>query len=68
MSEPIVKEVPLEIALEVNDKITEFESPYSDEDFRKRLEAKKHLVIVSYSNESPAGYIVAYDRVSDGSF
>jgi len=64
----IVKEVPIEEALKVNATIVEFQEYTKKEDFENRYKDKERLIIVAYLDNQPAGYLVGYDEVSDGSF
>ncbi len=64
----IVKEVAIEEALKVNEKIPEFEESYSKDSFEERYKDKEKLINVAYLNGKPAGYIIGYDKFDDGSF
>jgi len=64
----IVKEVSVKEVVKVNNTITEFDEPYTEDYFENRCKNKEHLIIVAYMNNIPVGYIVAYDRFDDGSF
>ncbi len=61
-----IKEVRIEEALKVHEKIPEFRICKKDF-FEKRYSGKNKLVIVAYMNKKPAGYAVAYDKYKDGS-
>ncbi len=63
----IVKEVSIDEALKVNATITEFVEGYDKEHFEERYTSKKHLIIVAYVDGKPAGFMISYDRFSDGS-
>ena len=65
----IVKEVSIEEAVKVNRNVIEFDGKDTTaEDFEKRYNGKKHLIIVAYHENIPIGYIIGYDRDNDGSF
>ncbi len=63
-----IKEVSIEEAVKVNATIVEFGDPYQKEYFEDRYKDKEKLIIVAYVNGQPAGYLVGYDRLEDGSF
>jgi ribosomal protein S18 acetylase RimI-like enzyme len=63
-----VKEVLIELAVEVNETIAEFDAPYPKAHFENRYIGRQHLIIVGYVAQEPAGYLVGYDRDQDGSF
>ncbi|SDC56379.1 GNAT family N-acetyltransferase [Williamwhitmania taraxaci] len=52
----------------MNATIFEFGAPHDIAFFESRLSGKAHYVIVAYADEFPVGYMIAYDRDSDGSF
>lgn len=64
----VVKEDTLSVAVEVNSTIHEFGEPFNIEYFESRINRKQSLVLVAYVNDKPAGYMVSYNRDSDGSF
>lgn len=65
----IVKEVSIEEAVKVNRNVIEFDGKDTKaEDFEKRYQDKKKLIIVAYYENVPIGYIIGYDRDNDGSF
>ncbi len=66
MALPVVKEVSIAQATEVNNTIPEFEQHIPDY-FENRYKGKEHLVLVSYIDQKPAGYMICYDRYADGS-
>lgn len=63
-----IKEASIEEAVKVNASIVEFGAEYPKEHFEERYKDKKHLIIVGYVDDQPAGYIVGYDKFNDGSF
>ncbi len=65
-----VKEMPIEEAIKVNKKISEFNDniDMGKEYFENRYKGREKLIIVAYYNEVPAGYIVGYDMEEDSSF
>lgn len=65
----IVKEVSIEEAVKVNRNVIEFDGKDTKaEDFERRYQDKKKLIIVAYYENVPIGYIIGYDRDNDGSF
>lgn len=65
--EIIVKEVPIEEAVKVNETIVEFDETYSKKHFEEKYKDKEKLIIVAYLENQPAGYMVSYDKFGDGS-
>lgn len=63
-----VKETPIDEAVKVNAAIPEFGEPYPKDYFEERCKDKERLVLVAYFADKPIGYLVGYDRFSDGSF
>lgn len=63
-----VKQVVIEEAVKVSATITEFDAPFTKDYFEERYKGKEKLIIVAYVNDTPAGYIVGYDKFGDGSF
>lgn len=51
----------------VHAMIPEFDKPADPDYFRDRYEGKKHVILIAYFNEEPIGYLIAYDKYSDGS-
>ena len=65
----IVKEVSIEEAVKVNRNVIEFDGKDTKaENFERRYQDKKKLIIVAYYENVPIGYIIGYDRDNDGSF
>jgi len=48
--------------------IPEFEEPYDEEEYLKRLADKDHLILVAYDGDRAVGFKVGYDRYGNGSF
>ncbi len=67
MSSVIVKQDSVENALSVHLGIEEFNDSHDIGFFEERLQGKSHIVFVSYVDNEPAGYLIAYDRYEDGS-
>lgn len=63
-----IKEDSIEVAVKVSAAITEFDKPYDKAYFENRYIDKANLILVSYVDNQPAGYMVSYDRNNDGSF
>jgi len=69
MKNIIIKESTIEEVIKVHRKITEFYSHNEPKEyFTGRYGNKKKLIIVAYLNNSPAGYLIGYDKSNDGSF
>lgn len=66
VKEIIVKEVPIEEAVQINKRITEFD-PYPKEYFETRYKDKDTLIIAASIDDKPAGYLVGYN-VSESEF
>ena len=70
--EIIIKESTLDDVIKVHRQIPEFEleSLENDEDlrayFENRYKDKEKIIIVGYLNDEPIGYIIGYDKFSDG--
>ena len=66
VKEIVVKEAPIEEAVQINKCVTEFD-PYPKEYFETRYKDKDTLIIAAYIDDKPAGYLVGYN-VSDNEF
>ncbi|PIN73475.1 hypothetical protein COV20_04595 [Candidatus Woesearchaeota archaeon CG10_big_fil_rev_8_21_14_0_10_45_16] len=66
--ELVVKEASLPEAATVNATITEFDRVFDAPYFSQTIGSKKHLIIVAYLSGRPVGYVIGYDKFSDGSF
>lgn len=64
----IVKEASVDEAVKVNSTIIEFAEPYDRDYMESRYAGKEKLIIVSYIDNEPTGYIIGYDAFDDGSF
>jgi ribosomal protein S18 acetylase RimI-like enzyme len=62
-----VKEVTIEEALKVHEKVLEFNNE-PKEYFTERYKDKNPLIIVAYYNNIPIGYIIGYDKFNNGSY
>lgn len=61
-----VKEGNLDDVLLVHENIVEFDEKHPPKDFFiKRYENTKHIIIISYYNEFPIGYIIGYEIDND---
>ena len=52
----------------ISRQIPEFESPYGETEYLKRMDGRQYLVLVAEVNRELAGFKVGYDRDKDGSF
>ena len=68
MNDVLVREVPIEVAVQISGTVKEFDPPYSKANFEDRYKDREHLIIAGYVENQPAGYIIGYDRDQDGSF
>lgn len=64
----VIEEDSIDVAVQVNATIIEFDESYSKEYFEERYKDKDKLILVAYVDNQPVGYAVAYDRNNDGSF
>lgn len=64
----IVKEGDIETVVQISAKIIEFDRPYDSWYFAERIAGKESCILVAYSDNVPAGFIVAYDKDDDSSF
>lgn len=61
-----VREVEIEEAIEVHKNVLEFDDLNPKKDFfENRYKDKQKLIIVSYYNNIPIGYIVGYNKYED---
>jgi len=58
----------LESAYHASIGIPEFEPPYKMEEYSKRLNSVPHLILTAVLEENPVGFMIGYNRFSDGSF
>ena len=63
----ITKESSLEDAFEVHKTINEFNGLENIGELHERLGKNKKLIVVTYQDNLPIGYLIAYDRFKDGS-
>jgi ribosomal protein S18 acetylase RimI-like enzyme len=64
----VIKEDSINIAVEVSATIVEFDKPYDKSYFEDRYLDSEKLILVTYVDDNPAGYMVSYDKDKDGSF
>lgn len=67
-SKILIKEDSIENAVKVNNTIVEFGNPYNKAYFEDRYKNLDKLILVAYVDNSPAGYMVSYDKYQDTSF
>ncbi|MBI2546691.1 GNAT family N-acetyltransferase [Candidatus Woesearchaeota archaeon] len=64
-----IRETIIDEALSVHKDIPEFNEPkYTKEYFEERCKGKDCLIIVANAGKEQAGYLVAYNKLADGSF
>tara|TARA_Y100000031_G_C8118115_1_gene336876 strand:+ start:144 stop:572 length:429 start_codon:yes stop_codon:yes gene_type:complete len=61
-----IKEDKINDVVIINQKIPEFDH-YSKDYFTERIKDSKNIILVAYINNSPIGYLIAYDRFKDNS-
>ena len=62
-----VKEDSIDVAVTLHATIPEFDKPADAAFFEERYKGKQHVIFVAYLDEKPIGYMISYDRFSDGS-
>ncbi|MBU2213529.1 GNAT family N-acetyltransferase [Patescibacteria group bacterium] len=70
MTEVTIKFVPISEVLAVIDLVPEFdESKHQrEQEYQKRIANKDPLIVVVFIDKKPAGFLIAYDKYSDGSY
>lgn len=63
-----IKERRLKDAFPLSLRIPEFERPYPEKEYHRRLTGVNHLILVAYLDGKPAGFKIGYERDADGSF
>lgn len=46
----------------LSEAIPEFEKPYGADEYQRRLDGVRHLILVAYWMQEPAGFKVGYER------
>ena len=64
----VIKEDSIEVAVNVNANITEFDEPCDKAYFESRYQNAEKLILVAYVDSQPAGYMVSYKKDDDSSF
>lgn len=70
--EIIIKEASLDDVIKVHRQVPEFEIEGLENDddlrayFENRYKDKENIIIVGYLNDEPIGYLIGYDKFSDG--
>lgn len=62
-----IKEGSFSEALEVLEKLPEFDPLLSTDHYLERMEGKEKLILIAYVNHQATGCKVAYNRFNDGS-
>lgn len=63
-----IKTGSIEDVVALSKLIPEFHNPHKEEEYRKRLEERQHLILLAYVAGKPVGFKVGYDKENDGSF
>jgi len=63
-----IVEGDLDEALRVSRHIPEFDHPYNQAEYLKRLKGVKHLILTAQIEKNSVAFKVGYDRFQDGSF
>jgi GNAT superfamily N-acetyltransferase len=58
----------LNAALQVSQHIPEFDHPYDEAEYLRRLKGVKHLILTAQVEQNAVAFKVGYDRFRDGSF
>ncbi len=64
----IIKKGNIKDIVEISHTIPEFDNPYKEKEYKKRLSGVKNLILIACNNDEPVGFKVGYDRFQDGSF
>lgn len=62
MSSFTISEGSIAEVVEVSKLIAEFSNPYTEEEYVKRLQSKKHLILVAKQNDKLIGFKVGYAK------
>jgi len=57
-----IKEGTLEEVIALSLKIPEFIDPHPIEEYQRRLQKAPHLILIAYSNQTPIGFKVGYEK------
>ena len=63
----VVKESTLSDAIAVHCQVTEFEPDYIEKNIADRTKGQSPLILIAFFEQTPAGYMIAYDEYHDGS-
>lgn len=58
----------INLLFDINSKIPEFDIGLNIDYLNGRVEGKINIILISYIDEEPVGYLIGYERDSDGSF
>jgi predicted GNAT superfamily acetyltransferase len=67
-TEIIIKEDCIDDAINVSQKIPEFEDTYTKSEYESRLNNVKHLVLSAYIENKPVGFKIGYETQSKQNF
>ena len=56
-----IKEGTIKDVVTLSRKIPEFEAPYNENEYERRLSGKKHLILIAYVKNTTAGFKVGYE-------
>lgn len=63
-----IREASIDEAFLVARMIPELDSRYSIEQWKEKLNGKKHLILIAFIRDVPAGFKVGYDKWNDHRF
>lgn len=63
-----IKENQLQTAVEIANKIVEFDEIFGQDYMASRYADKDHLILTAHIDLQPVGFLIGYDKYGDGSF
>jgi len=67
-TEIIIKEDCIDDAINVSQKIPEFDNTYAKSEYESRLNNDKHLILTAYIDNKPVGFKIGYETTSKQNF
>ncbi len=64
----MIRTASIEEIVALSKQIPEFTNPYGAEEYHRRLNRAKHLILIAEIEAIPAGFKVGYERFDDNSF